>query len=263
MNQILSSTNENISSYATTNSTNWAGYEYHNSGGVTGDYGSWSVPTVSAPSTGCGNVHNSALNCTSVFWIGETVNAGGTASGSGVYLDQGGTLQTVKCSTSACSSITTQYAAFYEFVPSVPFTYVPSSLISVSANDGFTAFLNYTTTLGGAAGIELVDANNGNLWSVVHSSQKPYYGQFIVERPLAGTFTNGSAWCWPLPKFTNTEFDNAYFNSYGIYGLSPSSQYVMTNPHISINIGPVSNSRSLSDYFTVAWATSSGTNGFC
>lgn len=246
---------------STSNSTNWSGYEYYQSGGVSNGVSAyWGVPSVSYSSTipsYCANGVNSQLVCTVAIWVGASIDAGGSGTHNPEFA-QGGSLSNLTCnSKTSCSSPVKSYGAFYEFPPANPIH--PN--LHVSANDNFEALVTYSNSQATVSDYDLTSGHS--ISSTPTTMLKPYYGEFVAEYPpLHNALYFGF---FPLPDFSLTTVSGAQVNGYNIYGLSWTTKYLMDasgtghQSKYNIAVGAVSYSRSLGAWFTQTWQTSINT----
>ncbi|MDH2902211.1 MAG: G1 family endopeptidase [archaeon] len=193
---------------SSTCSTNWSGYA-DNAGPVTNVSGSWTVPTLSCPSSGSTYV---------AIWVGIDGYSSSTVEQTGVL--------------GQCSSGKASYSAWYEFYPSASVTI---SGFSVSPGDNVTANVSYS---GGVFTTTIKDLTTGATFSTTGtvSNAARSSAEWIVERPaLCSIFRCSLS---TLSNFGSTSFTSASATIGGATGsISAFSDVAITM--VGSSSGPV------------------------
>ncbi|MDG6988368.1 MAG: hypothetical protein JRN21_03480 [Nitrososphaerota archaeon] len=185
--QVASVPNYRISN---TLSLNWSGYAV-NITGVTSVSGTFTVPTVSGPSSVGGSPTDVSV------WVGIDGYSTGTVEQTGISGSYGASGAT--------------YYAWWEMYPRVSMTI---HSMTISAGDSITASVAYNG--GGSFTLSIADNTNGQAFSTTVSA--PVNGpdaaqrgsaEWIVER--AATISNGYLTILPLATFDSTTFTHASF----------------------------------------------------
>jgi hypothetical protein len=139
----------------------WSGWDAATSGGPVG---SWTLPTASAPTGGCGT--NNV--CYLYIWIGQTAQLGG-----GTGISQAGSADVVQAGVAS-------YWDWYEF-------FYPASIIqcrTISPGDTMKAFSSYSA---GTYSLTSWDMTTGTGCTSSHSMSMgaPNYADFIAENPTS------------------------------------------------------------------------------
>lgn len=142
---------------SSTCSTNWSGYaDTSSSGAVTKVTGSWTVPSISCPTSGTTYV---------AVWVGIDGYASSTVEQTGILGE--------------CNNGSPSYSAWYEFYPAAMVT-----ITGVSVKPGDVVTASVTSLGGGQFTTSISDANSGSATNTgTVSSAQQNSAEWIVERP--------------------------------------------------------------------------------
>lgn len=164
---------------SSTCSTNWSGYA-DNAGPVTSVSGSWTVPTLSCPSSGSTYV---------AIWVGIDGYSSSTVEQTGVL--------------GQCSGGKASYSAWYEFYPSASVTI---SGFTVKPGDSVSASVTYASITGQFT-TTITDGGQTSTTSGTVSGAARSSAEWIVERPeLCSVFRCSLS---TLSNFGSTSFTSA------------------------------------------------------